>query len=86
MSKFVQYNNGKNEGVQIFSSSRKDDFKQYGGGVQIIDGVPTHTQNVRPGEVVSQTPQTHGSEGARHFVQNVSGGIAFQSFNQTSRK
>jgi hypothetical protein len=85
MSTFVQHNKGTNsKGTQTFSSQDKDKFRQYGGGVQIIDGVPTHTQNVAPNEVAFQTPLTRGSEGASRFVQNVNGGIAFQCYEQTN--
>lgn len=49
MSTFTQVNKGNNsKGVQVFSSSEKHRFKQYGGGTQIIDGVPRTTSNPIP--------------------------------------
>lgn len=86
MSTFVQYNNGGNANncTQTFSSKDSSQFKQYGGGVQVIDGVRTYTQTVNDNEMAFQTPQ-HG-EGKAHYVQNVRGNnaIAFQAHNMTT--
>lgn len=81
MSTFVQNNNSSNNKcTQIFSAKDKDNFKQYGGGVQIIDGVITYTQNVNDGEIGVQVANKNEKS---NFVQVLNGtnAIAFQSVN-----
>lgn len=94
ISMFVQHNNGtNNKCTQTFSSKDKDKFKQYGGGVQIIDGVKTYTQNVNSNEtgyqhVSSSSSSSDDDDDARinsQFIQNITGSNAmgFQAQNMT---
>lgn len=80
MSKFTQNNHGGSTGVQVFSEKDRHKFKQNGAGVQIVDGVVTHTQNVYEGEVKFQRATDPNAK----YVQNNYGGMSFQSPNMTT--
>ncbi len=70
MSTFTQHNKGANsKGVQVFDSKDSSKFKQYGGGIQIIDGVAKETSNSVP---------------SQNQTMIVNGGFGFQATNMTT--
>lgn len=67
MSNFIQVNlGGSSKGTQIFTSKDRGRFVQYGGGIQIIDGVPTRTNFPVPSS--SSPPSTSPSVSPRDAI------------------
>jgi hypothetical protein len=96
MAKFTQVNYGKNnQCTQIFSSKYEGQVKQYGGGVQIIDGVRRETNNPFPDDLDSTDSEESSSTqyvgrgeigvqaGRKNATQIVNGGVAFQATHMT---
>lgn len=78
MSTFIQINKGPNsKGTQVFSSKDSAKFVQYGGGIQIIDGIEKETSNPIPSE--------ESSKGKTQYHMTVgSGQTGFQIHNMTT--